>query len=126
MKLLGLAAEAEIERWKLQASRQGRRALWVGIGVVFAMAAFAMLHICIWMALFALVRPVWAALIVVVLDIIAAGIFLFMARDNSRGADEIAALALRNTALHAARDDLTVLNGVWTVVSLVRGARGKR
>ena len=126
MKLLGLAAEAEIERWKLQASRQGRRALWVGIGVVFAMAAFAMLHICIWMALFALVRPVWAAFIVVVLDIIAAGIFLFMARDNSRGADEIAALALRNTALHAARDDLTVLNGVWTVVSLVRGVRGKR
>ncbi len=126
MKLLGLAAEAEIERWKLQASRQGRRALWVAIGAVFAMAAFAMLHICIWMALFALVRPVWAALIVVVLDIIAAGIFMFMARDNSRGADEIAALALRNTALHAARDDLTVLNGVWTVVSLVRGARGKR
>ncbi len=100
--------------------------MWAGIGLVFAMAAFAMLHICIWMALFALVRPVWAALIVVVLDIVAAAVFMLMARGNAQSADEIAALALRNKALHAARDDLTVLNGVWTVVSLIRGVRGKR
>ena len=125
LKLLGLAAEAETERWKAWASREGHRVLLAAIGGVFAIGAFIMAHVFLWVALFALVQPVWAALIVLVLDIVAALAFLLMARNDTKGVEEIAALELRTRALTAARDDMTILNGVWLAISLFRRSRSR-
>jgi hypothetical protein len=126
LEILGLAAEAEVERWKLQALRQARRAVLFGIGGIMAVAALAMLNLCAWLALARLLGPVWAAAAVAAGDLLLALIFFAIASSNRRGAAEVEALALRMQALTAARNSLPLLTAAVTVISALRGRSRRR
>jgi len=117
--MLGLAAQAEVERWKLQASQQARRAALMGIGGVLALGALAMARLAGWLALTRPLGPVWAAAAMAAADLFLALIFFAVASSNRRSAAEVEALALRMQALTAARDNLRLLTTAVAVLSAV-------
>jgi hypothetical protein len=123
---LGLAAQAEVARWKLQASRQARRAVLMGIGGVLVVAALVMAHLSGCLALSALWGPVRAAAAVAALDLFLALIFFAIASRSHRSAAEVEALALRTQALNAARNSLPLVTIVVSILSAIRALRRRQ
>lgn len=109
VELAKVAAAAEALRLKRLARRQAIRAGF-GVGaLLFGLGAFALLHVLAYVAL-CLVVPPWAsALIVLVVDLVIAGVLASVALNSAPDRIEREALAVRRESLIGARRAFTVM-----------------
>ncbi|MCR0984322.1 hypothetical protein [Roseomonas populi] len=100
--LVGMAAQAEGRRLKAKASATGTRmAFYAGAGVM-GLAAFVVLHFVLWFIARNSFGTVVSSLLVMVFDLVLAGICVFLASRNTTAREEIEAQAVRNVALTGA------------------------
>jgi hypothetical protein len=98
LRLARIMAEAEGLRLRRLIRRTLRQAIYGVIALVFVLGALAWLHVTGYLALRENLKAVYAALIVVGVDVVIAGIFGLMASSSSPDRVEREALQLRNTA----------------------------
>lgn len=109
-----MAAAAETQRVKVKAGAVVDRTIYLAVAGVFGIAAFAMLHVALF-ALFSRVGgpawgPFWGAVIVLLLDLVLAGILYLMSTRTGRQPAVIEARTVRDVALAGATEEL--LTGV--------------
>jgi len=100
--LVGMAAQAEGRRLKAKANAAAKSAAFYAAAGLMGIAAFVMLHVLGWYAARNSFGPIVSALIVLVVDLILAGVFVFLASRNTAARDEMEAQAVRNVALTGA------------------------
>ncbi len=126
LELAKVAAAAEALRVKRYARRQGIR---VGLGAgaaVFGIAFVAMLHV-LGVVLLALLVPLWAAvLIVMVVDLVIGGVLGSMAMSNKPDHIELEAASVRRQSLGEARRAVSSMATVGEVAGLAIGMSGRR
>ena len=100
--LVGMAAQAEGRRLKAKASATATRvAFYVAAGVM-GLAAFAMLHVLLFHVALLYFGPIVSALVVLVLDLVVAGVLVLLASRKTAVRAEMEAQAVRNVALQGA------------------------
>ena len=100
--LVGMAAQAESRRLKAKVEVTAVRiGFYVGAGLM-GLAAFVMLHVLGWHAARHSFGPVTSALLVMVVDLVLAGILFLLAGRKSVSKAEMEAEAVRNVALTGA------------------------
>ncbi len=124
--LAKVAASAEALRLKRLARRQAIRAVYVVGGVLFALAAFALLHVLAYVALLGLVAPWLAALIVFIVDLVIAGVFASIALNSAPDRIEREALAVRRESLVGARKAFNVLSVAGELTGFALTSRVRR
>ncbi len=138
LRLLEVAAQAEMLRLRQEARRLARMAALLVAAAVFALFALAWLHTAAWAAIAAEAGPVVAALWVMLADAVIATILLLVSR-RGPGPAELEALHIRRLAMAELRtgsllgDILQVVRsqhpiqgfGVLVVEALMRAA-GRR
>lgn len=126
LELAKVAAAAEALRVKRYARRQGIRIGFAAGAAVFGIAVVAMVHV-LAMVLLALIVPIWAAaLIVLVVDAVIGGVLGKMALSNTPDRIEIEAAALRRQSLAEAKSAATSLATIGEVAGLAIGMTGRR
>lgn len=100
--LVGMAAQAEGRRLKAKANATARSAAFYAGAGLMGLAAFVMLHVLGWHAARSGFGPVVSALIVLAVDLVLAGLLVFLASRSSSGREEMEAQAVRNVALTGA------------------------
>jgi hypothetical protein len=117
LRLLGLAADAEVLRLKREALVLGRCAVRSTLAVVFAIAALVMLHVAAWYALVPELGLAQVALLLAAIDAAAAGVLLWLAQPRrDRVADEAA--QLRSQLLRSAGGGTTLDGPVGALVGI--------
>ena len=106
IRLVGIAAQAESRRLKVHAGSYVNRAAYAAAAALFGVAALAMLHVLAYNAMWRWAGPTGSALIVLVVDLIVAGVLAFVATRGGRADAEIEARAVRDTALSAAAEEM--------------------
>ncbi len=124
--LAKVAASAEALRLKRLARRQAIRVAYLVVAVLFALAAFAFLHVLAYIALLLLVQPWLSALIVFVVDLVIAGAVASIALNSAPDRIEREALAVRRESLVAARKAFNVLSVVGELTGLALTRRVRR
>ena len=109
VELAKVAVASEGLRLRRFARRQALRVAYGAVAAVFALATLVVLHFVIYLALLHLVSPIWAAVIVFVLDLIVAGIFGGMAFNSAPDTVEVEAREVRAQALIELRRSLTAM-----------------
>ena len=99
VELAKVAAAAEALRLRRLARRQAIRAGLGAGAAVFAIAGFVLLHVLAYTLLLAVVRPWVAALILLAVDLVIAGVLGAMAMRNEPDRIEQEALAVRRQSL---------------------------
>ena len=92
LRLLEVAAQAEILRWKQEARRWARNAAMMAGAGLFGLFALALLHIAAWVWLAEHTGPAAAALWVMLADLVIAAVLYFLGRSRR---DPVAAEAVR-------------------------------
>lgn len=126
VELAKVAAAAEALRLRRLARRQGLR---VGLGVgaaVFGIAVLAMLHVLILDGLEMVVAPWLAALILLAVDAVVAGLLGARALNSVPDHIEQEALAVRRKSLAAAKRALTVMAVVGEMTGFAIGQGTRR
>jgi hypothetical protein len=123
VNLAKVAAEAEILRIQHMLKRQGVRAAFGLITVIFAAGVLALAHIVGWQVLRLYLAPIYATLILLGVDFLVTAIFGILAARSSLGRDERDALAIRQRALHEARSSLALGALIPIAGSLLRSRR---
>jgi len=100
--LVGMAAQAEGRRLKAKASATATRVGFYAAAGVMGLAAFAMLHVLLFHAALLYFGPIVSALVVLVLDLVVAGVLVLLASRNTTPREEMEAQAVRNVALQGA------------------------
>ena len=100
--LVGMAAQAEGRRLKAKANSTARSAAFYAGAGLMGLAAFVMLHVLGWHAARSSFGPIVSALIVLVVDLVLAGLLVFLASRSGSGREEMEAQAVRNVALTGA------------------------
>jgi divalent metal cation (Fe/Co/Zn/Cd) transporter len=100
--LVGMAAQAEGRRLKAQAGATATRIGFYAVAGLMGLAAFVMLHVLGWCIARNSFGPIASAALVLLADLILAGIFVFMASRHGLAKEEIEARAVRNVALTGA------------------------
>ncbi|MBP0446082.1 hypothetical protein J8J14_15010 [Roseomonas sp. SSH11] len=100
--LVGMAAQAEGRRLKAKANATARSAAFYAAAALMGLAAFVMLHVLGWHAARNSFGPTTSALIVMVVDLVLAGLLVFLASRNTKAQEEMEAQAVRNVALTGA------------------------
>lgn len=118
IELAKVAAAAEALRLRRIARRQAFRAAYGAVAGVFAIAVLVGLHVALWYLLVGWVTPVVASLIVVVVDLLIAAIFGFLATRNTPDAIELEAKAIRHQALVEMRQSLRFMSLVAEIAGL--------
>lgn len=119
VELAKVAAAAETLRLRRIASRQGMRAAYGAGAAVFAIGALVLIHVVIFQVLTPwLVAPIWASVILLAIDLIAAGVLYTMARSNAPDAIETEALEVRRQAVAELRKATTFMALAGETVSL--------
>lgn len=119
------AAQAELVRLKRLVRRQAMRAVWGAVAAVFLVAVLVMVHVVIYTALVpALLSPIWAAVVVLVLDLVGAVIFGFMAKSGAPDPVEAEAKVVRDEALVGMRQSLTVATLLSPATRLILRTKG--
>jgi len=120
LRLLEVAAQAEVLRWKQEARRLARNAAMMAAAALFGLFALALLHIAAWAWIAEHTGPAVAALLVMVADLVIAAVLFFMGRSRR---DPVAAEAVRvrRRALEELRAG-TVLGDVVRLMSRRRPA----
>ena len=120
INLLRIAAEAELLRLRAMMARQGRRAAFGAIALVFGMAVLALAEIAGWQGLRLLVQPIPATLILLGINLVIAAVFGVLALRSVPGHTEREALQVRRQALEAARGSIAFSTAVPVATSLLR------
>lgn len=115
LRLLEVAAQAEVLRLRCQAAGAARSAAMAAIAALFGLFMLALLHLAALLWLAEDHGELWAVLYVAAADAVVAGIFLLMARRNKyrRVADE--ALEIRRDSLRMVKHSSPV-NEVANIV----------
>jgi hypothetical protein len=108
VNLTKVAAEAEILRIQHMLKRQGMRAAFGLVAVLFVLGVLVLAHIAGWQVLRLYVPPIYATLILLGVDLVIAAIFGILAARSSPSHHEREALAIRQRALHEARSSLAL------------------
>ena len=127
INLLKLALDAEILRLRAMAARQGRRAAFGSIALIFSLAVLALAEVAGWQGLRLCVEAIPTTLILLGINFVIAAVFGLLAARSSPGHAEREALQVRQQALDAARGSLfitTALPAATTLLGFVR--RGGR
>ena len=123
VNLLKLAFDAELLRLRAMMARQGRRAAFAVIALIFALAVLALAEATAWLALWHRVESIPATLILLGVNLVIAAIFGVLAARPSPGHTEQEALRVRRQALDAARGTLAFTAAVPAVTRLLAGRR---
>ena len=113
------ALEAEILRYRYMAARQGKRAAFGVVALVFSLGFLISLEIALWQIIALYILPIYATLIVLGLNLVIAAVFGGLAMRSAPGQGEIDALDVRNTAVTALQRSLAfsalvpVATGLW-------------
>ncbi len=108
VELAKVAAAAESLRLKRIASRQVMRGVYGAGAAVFAIGVLVLVHVVIYHLLTpGLVTPLWASVILLAIDAVAAGILYVLARSNTPDAIETEALEVRRQAVTELRKATT-------------------
>ena len=88
--------------------RQGKRAAFGLVAVLFALGVLVLAHVAGWQVLRLYVPPIYTTLILLGVDLVIAAIFGILAARSSPSGAERDALAIRQRALHEARNSLAL------------------
>jgi 4-amino-4-deoxy-L-arabinose transferase-like glycosyltransferase len=108
VNLAKVGAEAEILRLRHLLKRQGKRAAFGLVAVLFALGVLVLAHVAAWQVLRLYVPPIYTTLILLGVDLVIAAIFGILAARSSPSGAERDALAIRQRALHEARNSLAL------------------
>jgi len=108
VNLLKIAAEAEILRYRCMAARQGRRAAFGAVALVFVLAVLVLGELAAWLALYLRFAAIPTTLILLGINLIIAFTFGLLAARSSPSRAELEALQLRQQSLDAARGALSL------------------
>ena len=127
INLLKLALDAEVLRLRAMMARQGRRAAFGSIALVFALAVLALAEIAGWQGLRLRVEAIPTTLILLGINLVVAAVFGLLASRSSPGHAEQEARRVRQQALDAARGSVFITAAVPAATSLLgfdrRGGR---
>ena len=108
VNLLKIAAEAEVLRYRSMAARQGRRAAFGAIALLFLLAVLALGEVAAWLALYRRFEAIETTLILLGINLIIAAAFGLLAARSSPSLAEREALRVRQQSLDAARGALSL------------------
>ncbi len=100
--LVGMAAQAEGRRLKAKANATALRFAFYAAAGVMGLAALVMLHVLLWFIARSYLGPIASAAVVLVIDLVLAGICVMLAARNTSARVEMEAQAVRNVALTGA------------------------
>jgi hypothetical protein len=118
VNLLRLAFDAELLRLRAMMARQGRRAGFAVIALIFALVVLTLAEATGWLALRHLVESIPATLILLGVNLVIVAIFGVLAARSSPGHTEQEALRVRRQALDAARGTLAFTAALPAVTHL--------
>jgi hypothetical protein len=122
--LVKIAAEAEILRIQRMLKRQGMRAAFGLVAVVFTMGVLVLANVAGWQVLRMYVLAIYATLIMLGINLLIAVIFGLLAARSSPSRAERDALEIRGRALREARSSLALGALVPVAGVLLRSRRG--
>jgi hypothetical protein len=108
VNLLKIAAEAEVLRYRCMAARQGRRAAFGAIALVFVVAVLVLGEVAAWLALFWRFTAFESTLILLGVNFVIALPFGLLAARSAPSRAERQALEVRQRALDATRGALSL------------------
>ena len=108
VSLLKIAAEAELLRYRCMAARQGRRAAFGAVALVFVLAVLVLGEVAAWFALYLRFAAIPTTLILLGINLIVAVTFGLLAARSSPSRAEREALQVRQQSLDAARGALSL------------------
>jgi hypothetical protein len=126
INLVKVAVDAELLRLRAMTARQGRRAAFAVIALIFAFVVLALAEATGWLALRHRFESIPATLILLGVNLVIAAIFGVLAARSSPGHTEQEALRLRRQALDAARGALAFTAAVPAVTRLLSSGRWER
>ena len=126
VNLLKLAAEAELLRYRCMAARQGRRAAFGAVALVFALAVLMLGELAAWFALYLRFAAIPTTLILLGVNLIIAIAFGVLAARSSPSRVEREALQVRQQSLDAARGMLSLAALIPVGNTLLRHWRNNR
>ncbi|HUB50415.1 MAG TPA: hypothetical protein VMB73_36060 [Acetobacteraceae bacterium] len=100
-------------------TRQGRRAAFAAIALIFALALLVLAEATGWLALRHRIESIPATLILLGINLVIATIFGVLATRSSPGDTELEALRVRRQALDAARGALAFTAAIRTATRLL-------
>ena len=124
--LLKIAAEAEVLRYRCMAARQGRRAAFGAVALVFVLAVLVLGEVAAWFALYLRFAAIPTTLILLGINLIIAIAFGLLAARSSPSRAERDALQVRQQSLDAARGTLSLAALVPVGNTLLRHWRSNR
>ena len=126
INLLKIAAEAEVLRYRCMAARQGRRAAFGAIALLFVLAVLVLGEVAAWLALCLRFAAIPTTLILLGINLIIAIPFGLLAVRSWPSRAELEALQLRQQSLDAARGALSLAAIVPVGNTLLRHWRNNR
>jgi hypothetical protein len=123
VNLLKVAFDAELLRLRAMMARQGRRAAFAVIALIFTLMVLAFAEATGWLALRHRFESIPATLILLGVNLVIAAIFGVLAARSSPGHTEQEALRVRRQALDAARGALAFTAAVPAVTRLLSNGR---
>ena len=126
VNLLKFAAEAELLRYRCMAARQGRRAAFGAVALVFVLAVLVLGEVAAWLALCLRFAAIPTTLILLGINLIIAIAFGLLAARSSPSHAEREALQVRQQSLDAARGMLSLAALVPVGNTLLRHWRNNR
>ena len=126
VNLLKIAAEAEVLRYRSMAARQGRRAAFGAIALLFVLAVLALGEVAAWLALYPRFAAIEATLILLGINLVIAIVFGLLAARSSPSLAEREALRVRQQSLDAARGALSLAALIPVGNTLLRHWRNNR
>lgn len=124
VNLLKIAAEAEILRYRCMLARQGRRAAFGAIALLFVVAVLVLGEVAAWPGFHLRFAAIATTLILLGINLVIAGICAVLAAKSSPSRAEREALHVRQQALDAARGTLSLAAMVPVGNTLLRHWQG--
>jgi hypothetical protein len=121
--LLKVAAEAEILRIQFMLKRQGVRAAFALVALVFVLGVLVLANVAAWQVLRLYIEPIYATLVLLGVNLVIAVIFGILAARSSPSSTERDALQVRQRALREARSSLALGALVPVAGALLRSRR---
>ena len=108
VNLLKIAAEAEVLRYRSMAARQGRRAAFGAVALLFVLAVLVLGEVAAWLALCLCFAAIPTTLILLGINLVIAIPFGLLAMRSSPSLAEREALQVRQQSLDAVRGALSL------------------
>jgi hypothetical protein len=125
VNLLKVAFDAELLRLRAMMARQGRRAVFAVIALIFALVVLALAEAAGWLALRHRFESIPATLILLGVNLVIAAVFGGLAAWSSPGHTEQEALRVRRQALDGVRGTLAIAVAVPAVTRLLGSGRDR-